>query len=423
VSHVLPHDRPARRLRVLLCALACLALLALTSAPAFAQSPGRDSPAPGPPESPEEMTSDSDGIPPTSPATGTDVPESYFGPMASEVDRNLVGPVQLLRSGTLSRRRSTIELPLYRGHLEDGRSFWYILTDTTDRDNAESLGLNHTAKLVYSEIDGAVREGRLTRKGLVVRSGAVDFAPHRNLAPGTGANAFPPRIATPGSVGDAAYTPLVRIRNAGGHIYNAPVIAFDTSADRIRACKGDVNHNLVHDRVTRICPTDDGGGTVTLKTTAIFSFAKPAVYISMEASDAATAALDAGTLAPALADVPVGADDGAFSAVERLFPIINGPEGKDNPQRQGLNSALRDKLAPLHVIGGLPTVALDYSPLWDLNLGQWTPKAIKRGFRSRLIDEFQLLNMVRLGHLTGPGGARFGSTGIVVNCPIVHRFL
>ena len=201
------------------------------------------------------------------------------------------------------------------------------------------------------------------------------------------------------------------------------MVSFGTSASRIKACDGDVNHDLVHDRVTRICPTEDGGGTVTLKTTPIFSFAKPAVYISMEASDPVTAALDAATLAPALADVPVGADDGAFSAIERLFPIVNGPEGLDNPQRQGLNSALRDNRAPLHVIGGLPTVALDYSPLWDLNLGEWTKAAIDRGFRSRLIDEFQLLNMVRLGHLTGPGGARFGSTGIVVNCPIVHRFL
>jgi len=75
------------------------------------------------------------------------------------------------------------------------------------------------------------------------------------------------------------------------------------------------------------------------------------------------------------------------------------------------------------VIGGIPTVALDYSPMWDVNLGEWTRNAISKGYRSRLIDEFQLLNMVRQGHLTGPGGARFGSTGIVVNCPIVHRFL
>ena len=419
--HTLSPSRYAAALVALLGALT-VALL-LLAGPTWAQSPGQASPNVGPPEAPEEATTDADGVPPAPPSTGTDVPLSYFGPMASEVNKNLVGPVQLLRSGSLSRRRTTIELPLYRGHLKDGQSFWYILTDTTDRDNAESLGLNHSGKLVYSEIDRAVREGRLTRRGLVVKAGSVNFGPRRNLVPASGTNAFPPSVGQPGSVGSPSYTPLVRIRNAGGHIYNAPVVAFGTSASRISACDGDVNHDLVHDRVTRICPTEDGGGTVTLKTTPIFSFAKPAVYISMEASDPVTAALDAATLAPALADVPVGADDGAFSAVERLFPIVNGPEGLDNPQRQGLNSALRDNRAPLHVIGGLPTVALDYSPLWDLNLGEWTKAAIDRGFRSRLIDEFQLLNMVRLGHLTGPGGARFGSTGIVVNCPIVHRFL
>lgn len=43
--------------------------------------------------------------------------------------------------------------------------------------------------------------------------------------------------------------------------------------------------------------------------------------------------------------------------------MINGPTGRHNPQRQGLNSALLDHLDPLHVIGGIPTLALDYSPL------------------------------------------------------------
>ncbi len=49
--------------------------------------------------------------------------------------------------------------------------------------------------------------------------------------------------------------------------------------------------------------------------------------------------------------------------------------------------------------------------------------AIDLGYRSRLIDEFQLLAFVRDGWITGPDGARYGSTGIVVNCPIVARFL
>jgi len=71
----------------------------------------------------------------------------------------------------------------------------------------------------------------------------------------------------------------------------------------------------------------------------------------------------------------------------------------------------------------LPTIALDYSPLWDLNLGEWTPEAIDAGYRARVIDEFQILSLVRDGWITGPEGVPYGSTGIVVNCPIVARFL
>ena len=360
-----------------------------------------------------------EGQPPPA-ATGTAVPTSYFDPPPSEVNRKLVGPVQILRSGKLG----TIRLPLYLGHMRDGRNVWYILTDTTDRDNAEALGLNHSAKLAYSQVGQAVREGELDRKaGLVFDAGAVDFGPRRTLRPGPRFRAFPPSVAAPGSVGDAQYTPLVRIANAGGHIYNAPVIAFDKSAAQISACRGKVDHDLVHDRVVKICPAGNGGGTVTIKLTTIFSFGRPAQYMSTEASDPVVATLDRGTFTPAMNDLPVGGDDSAFSAVERLFVMINGPTGKRNPPRQGLNSALVDKLDPLHVIGGIPTLALDYSPLWDINLGRWTPDAVRRGYRSRLIDEFQLLEFVRRGHITGPAGARYGSVGIRVNCPIVHRFL
>ena len=40
------------------------------------------------------------------------------------------------------------------------------------------------------------------------------------------------------------------------------------------------------------------------------------------------------------------------------------------------------------------------------------------------VDELNaVLGMARAGHLTGPGGAPFGSTGLIVNCPIVFRFL
>lgn len=369
-----------------------------------------------------------DEVPPPPPSVGTDIPTTYFGPPPSQVtvgnSKSLVGPTQLLRSGKLNDEKGTIRLPLYRGQLEDGRSVWHILTDTTDKANADALGLNHSAKLNYSNVSGAVRDGHLEADGSITfENGAVDFSPKRVIVPGAAPNFFPPKTARPGGVGDGNYTPLVRLQNAGNHIYNAPVVAFDVPAADIRFCDGSPDYSLVADRVLKICPRGISGGTVTIDLTAIFSFAKPSLYMSTEASDPVVAALDAGTHAPALGGVGVGRDDGAFSAVERLFPVANGPTGRNNPQRQGLNSALIDKRDPLNIIGGLPTVALDYSPLWDLNLAVWTDKAIAKGYRARVIDEFQLLELVQEGWITGPDGDPFGSTGIVVNCPIVHRFL
>jgi hypothetical protein len=45
------------------------------------------------------------------------------------------------------------------------------------------------------------------------------------------------------------------------------------------------------------------------------------------------------------------------------------------------------------------------------------------GYRSRIIEEFQILGFVEKGWITGPSGAPYGSAGIIVNCPIVYRFL
>jgi hypothetical protein len=240
--------------------------------------------------------------------------------------------------------------------------------------------------------------------------------------PGEDDAPFPPATAEPGSVGDGDYTPLVTIANAGGHVYNAPIVAFGVEAEELQAfCEGEPDNAVVHDRVLSICPDE---ATVTLQTVAGFSFGRPVMYVSFDASDPLAAALESSTLAPALENIQVGFDDGAFSAVERLFAFANGPTGADNPQRQGLGSVLSgDAADPLNVFGGVPTIALDYSPLWDMNLGAWTEEAIENDYRSRMIDEFQILAMVEGGHVTGPDGAEYGSSGIIINCPIVMRLL
>ena len=364
---------------------------------------------------------------PAPPSIGADIPTTYFGPMPSGAaldprDKALVGPVPLLRAATLDLEAGTMTLPLYRGQMKDGTPVWYILTDTTDKANADALGLNHSGKLTYADVPGATRVATLGNDlSLTFEAGTVDFAPERVLLPGPVEVPFPPSVAEPGSVGDEAYSPLVRIQNAGNHIYNAPVVAYGVEADAIGFCDGSPDYNVVHDKVLKICPDDM---TVTLQLVPGFSFARPIMYVSFDASDPVAAVLEKATYAPALANIKVGFDDGAFSAVERLFATINGPTGADNPQRQGLNSLLLEEgNGPLNLFGGVPTIALDYSPLWDMNLGEWTQVAIDNGYRSRMIDEFQYLGMAEQGWITGPEGKPFGSSGIIINCPVVFRFL
>ncbi len=361
---------------------------------------------------------------PALPSVGADVPVTYFGPAPSSVEPELIGPHQLLTAGHLDLEGGTVTLPLYKGSMKgSGQPVWYILTDTSDQGQADALGLNYSAKLPFAATCKAARNAYFANDGSVVfEQGTVDFTPEHVLTPGKAPNAFPPTKFQPGAEGDADYSPLVRL---GGIIYNAPIVAFGVEASDIDYCKKAPDYAKVHDKVTRICPSDN---TVTLKLTNGFSFSRPIVYLTTESNDALAATLEGATLAPGLNDITVGRDDSFTSGVERLFAFTNGPTNVSadevNPQRQGFNSALLgDGAGPLNVLGGLPTLATDYSPMWDVNLGEWTQEAIDNGYRSRITDEFTWLGMVVRGFVTGPGGKPFGSTGIIVNCPAVARLL
>jgi hypothetical protein len=199
------------------------------------------------------------------------------------------------------------------------------------------------------------------------------------------------------------------------------MVAFNVTAEQLNQfCDGNPDYSIVHDKVVKICPR---AKTVTMQLTTGFSFARPVLYLSTDTNNPLTATAEASTYAPGLEDIQGAADDSLFSPVERIFVFVNGPTGKDNPQRQGLNSALSDAASPLNVLGGIPTVATDYSPLWDLNPSVWTQTAIERGYRSRMTEEFAILGLVERGFLTGLNGMPFGSVGLIVNCPIVYRFL
>jgi hypothetical protein len=357
---------------------------------------------------------------PAPPSIGASVPLTYFGPPPSEVNPSLVGPVQLLKSGTVDAAHGTITLPLYLGHMKgSGKNVWYILTDVDDPNVAAELGLNFSAKLTFAA--RAARTANLDANGdLVFDKGTVDFSPVRSIVPGPPGAEFPPVSAQPGAVGDADYSPFVQVLNAAGVIYNAPIVAFGVDASQISFPNGNVDYSKVHDEVVAIDPANQ---TVTINLINGFSFGRPVWYISMDTSIPLGAAIEHNTFAPLMQQLHLGGDDSFSSPVERIFIGTNGAEsgGCNNPQRQGLSADLADGHRPNNVLGGIPTIALDYSPAWDAQLFEWTKEAIEDGFRGQVREEFQILTFVQDGLITGPGGKPFGSSGFSINCPIAQR--
>jgi len=353
-------------------------------------------------------------------SVGSSVGLSYFGPSPSTVNPSLVGPVQLLNSGTVDAKNATITVPLYKGTLKGTKkAIWYILTDISDQGVAQELGLNYSAKLNFAS--NAARTGNLDQDGnIVFDKGTVDFSAERKIVPGPAGQEFPPKSFTPGEVGDKNYSPYVSITNASGVIYNAPMIAFNVDASEINFPDGNVDYSKVHDQVVAIDPANM---TVTLNLINGFSFGRPVWYISMDASQELPAAIEHNTYAPLMDKLLLGNDDSFASPIERIFIATNGPESGqcNNPLRQGLSADLADGHRPNNVLGGIPTIALDYSPAWDAQLYEWTPEAINNGYRGQLREEFQILTFAQDGLITGPGGTAFGSSGFSINCPIVQR--
>jgi hypothetical protein len=356
---------------------------------------------------------------PAPPSVGATVNLSYFGPSPSTVNRSLVGPVQLLNTGPVNATAGTITIPLYLGHMLDGKNVWYILTDTSNSDIADELGLNFSAKLAFAA-NGARTANFDENNDLVFDKGTVDFSPVRSVTPGPAGQEFPPTAYQPGSVGDSNYSPLVQIVNGGGTIYNAPIVAFNVSAGQINFPSGNVDYSLVHDQVVAIDPINM---TVTINLINGFSFGKPVWYMSMDSSIPLAAAIEHNTYAPLQAVLPLGGDDSFSSPIERIFIATNGPEEGScaNPLRQGLSADLADGYRPNNVVGGIPTNALDYAPIRDAQLYQWTQAAINSGYRGQLREEFQILTFVQDGLLTAPGGGPFTTSGFSINCPIVQR--
>jgi hypothetical protein len=153
-------------------------------------------------------------------------------------------------------------------------------------------------------------------------------------------------------------------------------------------------------------------------------------YVSFDASNRRAAAIENVTYAPAMNSAPsVGCADrhrGPCSR-ESLADFTNGPMPLTNPQWQGLNNTLLtllpagSQISPFNVLAIVPdrTQSFQYSPLWDIHLTSWTPRAIAAGLPRRVGNFKDVVQEAAMGHVTAPGGGRWSASGFLVNCPPV----
>ena len=333
-------------------------------------------------------------------------------------------PAELPSAIDVDVENNTVTLPLYRGRGPDDEDVYYVLTEASQIEYAMGLGLNWSPKLSNAVGTPAVQEVTLQGMGQfnpsnerITFAGTVDFSGERNVAPGPDGFPLDSENTQPGAVGDDAYSPLISTEH-GDVVFNAPHVMNGTGA----------HDNLVD--------ADPESMTATLGLVGGFYEDRAIHYISTDAYPADVAALEGATHASTLESAPAAGDrDLESSAREPIFPIVNGPMGEDNPERQGLRSAVAGEGGPLNVTRSEqvchdprdPTdCSLFYSPLWDVHPIAWTEEAVDAGDRRRLTDHEDIIELVLAGDLAsaadGPVNTLLGNihaANAAVNCPVI----
>ena len=298
-----------------------------------------------------------------------------------------------------------VTLPLFTG-THAGQTVYYVVTDDSDQADAARRGVNWAPKLANALGTAAVQRVTVGAGG-VEFPGIVDFSPVRSVTPGPEGNEFLGGSYTPGAVGDARYSPLITTGN--GVVLNATQVADDSG---------------VHDSVVSL---DKAGRTVRMRTFFGLWNGHRTTYLHQDASSREVAAAEGSNYAPNLDAAPgLGSNDVNTSARSAIIPVVNGINGAGNPQRQGLNSALRGEGDPRNINQDIPGQGNGrYSPVWDVHPVVWTDAAIAAGKRKLLVSGSDVASAFGNGDIVGPGTVPndslggFPAAGFISNCPIV----
>jgi hypothetical protein len=313
----------------------------------------------------------------------------------------------VISNATVDLTANTVRLPLHRGTAK-GKTVWYIVTDASDQAAASKLGVLYAPLL--AQAGPAVETVGGTIDALAF-SGTVDFGPTRVFkADASGA----PTAAVPGSVGDAAYSPLVQLK-PGGTVYNAPIVAAGDAPHDV------AGHTDTLDRVVAIETSDPAHATVMLALARGFTNEQPIAYISTDASEPGPAAIERSTFAPRLRKLAGGAIpiDVFFNGPHQGIPFaaFHGQLAADASP-----SNVATLGSPLNIQATFPAAdngASGYSPMWDVYALAWTQAALSDGKATVLRSQTAVNDAEKAGLVTTPDGKPVVRAGIFVNCPVV----
>ncbi|MEP7153260.1 MAG: hypothetical protein ABI856_16275, partial [Nitrospira sp.] len=136
----------------------------------------------------------------------------------AQADSMKKGHRLLLKSAIENANFTEVTLPIFEGQ-GSGEPVWFVVTESSDRADAEQRGVHWSPKMANGKGTLAVQHVDMVN-GRIQFLGSVDFAPERIVEPSS--TGFPPKEAKPGAIGEALYSPLIELPN--GVVLNAPQI-------------------------------------------------------------------------------------------------------------------------------------------------------------------------------------------------------